>query len=93
MEGLTIVKFNEILFGALEKQTPEEKIEILEKEIELAAGLLFDEMGELMDELEEKGYESKRFTKAKNIAHSMMKMSEQEEMLKKEIEERGKENE
>ena len=63
--SLNIDTFNEILEKAVKEDVS--KIEILEAELSIASEVFFTELGILLDELVENGYESKQFTKIQNI--------------------------
>lgn len=63
--SLNIDTFNEIIEKAAKDDVS--KIEILEAELSIASEVFFTELGILLDELVENGYESKQFTKIQNI--------------------------
>lgn len=63
--SLNIDEFNEIIEKAVKDDVS--KIEILEAELSIASEVFFTELGILLDELVENGYESKQFTKIQNI--------------------------
>ena len=67
MNKLNLETFNDILFGALKDQGIEGQIELLKSELNMIGDMLFSETAELLDELEQYGYESERFTRIKNI--------------------------
>jgi len=82
---LNIESFNDILFGALKDQSPMGKMKLIEAELNTVANMLYEEMAYLMDELEEKGYESKRFEKIKNIKNNSENLLIEYERLRKEV--------
>ena len=67
MNKLNLDTFNDILFGALKDQSVEGQIKLLKAELNMVVDMLFSETAELLDELEQCGYESERFTRIKNI--------------------------
>lgn len=67
MNKLNLETFNDILFGALKDQGVEGQIKMLKAELNMIGDMLFSETAELLDELEQCGYESERFTRIKNI--------------------------
>ena len=67
MNKLNLETFNDILFGALKDQSVEGQIKLLKAELNMIGDMLFSETAELLDELEQCGYESERFTRIKNI--------------------------
>ena len=67
MNKLNLETFNDILFGALKDQNVEGQIKLLKAELNMIGDMLFSETAELLDELEQYGYESERFTRIKNI--------------------------
>lgn len=86
MGKLNLESFNDILFGALKDQSKEGKLKMIEAELSMIANMMFDEMAELMDELEKNGYESERFTKIKNIKNNTESLVLEAEKLRKELE-------
>ena len=83
---LNLDTFNEILYGALKDQSPQGKLELLEAEFNMIAGLFMDKCGDLLDELNEKGYESDLFTQIKNIKANSEGLLEEYEYLQEQIE-------
>ena len=69
MDELNIIKFNEILLQYVNDD--KKKLNILEDEMCMAADVFYDETAILLDELAEKGYESKQFQKIKNIRNNI----------------------
>lgn len=67
MNKLNLETFNDILFGALKDQSVEGQIKLLKAELNMIGDMLFSETAELLDELEQCGYKSERFTRIKNI--------------------------
>ena len=67
MNKLNLETFNDILFGTLKDQSVEGQIKLLKAELNTIGDMLFSETAELLDELEQRGYESERFTRIKNI--------------------------
>lgn len=85
MGKLNIDSFNEILLGAMKEGYGEK--ELLEAEMAAIADMVMDLNGKLLDELEEKGYESDIFTMIKNIKNNT------EHILERLLELEGEENE
>ena len=71
MNKLNLETFNDILFGALKDQSVEGQIKLLKAELNMVVDMLFSETAELLDELEQCGYESERFTRIKNIKSNL----------------------
>ena len=71
MNKLNLETFNDILFGALKDQSVEGQIKLLKAELNMIGDMLFSETSELLDELEQCGYESERFTRIKNIKSNL----------------------
>ena len=86
MNKLNLETFNDILFGALKDQSVEGQIKLLKAELNMIGDMLFSETSELLDELEQCGYESERFTRIKNIKSNseglLLKLEELEKKLK-----------
>ena len=86
MNKLNLETFNDILFGALKDQSVEGQIKLLKAELNMVVDMLFSETAELLDELEQCGYESERFTHIKNIKSNseslLLKLKGLEEKLK-----------
>lgn len=79
-KSLNIDTFNEIIENAVKEDVS--KIEILEAELSIASEVFFTELGILLDELVENGYESKQFTKIQNIKASTNHLLTQIDELK-----------
>ena len=71
MNKLNLETFNDILFGVLKDQSVEGQIKLLKAELNMVVDMLFSETAELLDELEQCGYESERFTRIKNIKSNL----------------------
>ena len=86
MNKLNLETFNDILFGALKDQSVEGQIKLLKAELNMIGDMLFSETAELLDELEQCGYESERFTRIKNIKSNseglLLKLEGLEQKLK-----------
>ena len=86
MNKINIETLNDILFGALKDQSVEGQIKLLKAELNMIGDMLFSETAELLDELEQCGYESERFTRIKNIKNNsegiLLKLEELEKKLK-----------
>ena len=86
MNKLNLETFNDILFGALKDQSVEGQIKLLKAELNMVVDMLFSETAELLDELEQCGYESERFTRIKNIKSNseglLLKLEGLEQKLK-----------
>ena len=91
MNKLNLETFNDILFGALKDQSVEGQIKMLKAELNMIGDMLFSETAELLDELEQCGYESERFTRIKNIKSNseglLLKLEGLEQKLKEEVKE------
>lgn len=68
MSTLNIDTFNNILLKAAKDE--ESKIKIIEAELGMVANIFMDEIGLLLDELEESGYKSEQFQKIQNIKNN-----------------------
>lgn len=90
---LNIDSFNELLFSALKDQSPQGRLDLLEKEIEMCALEFCNHMACLCDELVDKGYESELFSQVKNIKTNSEKLMEQADELRRQIEESKNEGE
>ena len=86
MNKLNLETFNDILFEALKNQSVEGQIKLLKAELNMIGDMLFSETAELLDELEQCGYESERFTRIKNIKSNseglLLKLKGLEQKLK-----------
>ena len=86
MNKLNLETLNDILFGALKDQSVEGQIKLLKAELNMIGDMLFSETAELLDELEQRGYESDRFTRIKNIKNNseglLLKLEGLEKKLK-----------
>ena len=86
MNKLNLETLNDILFGALKDQSLEGQIKLLKAELNMIGDMLFSETAELLDELEQCGYESERFTRIKNIKNNseglLLKLEGLEKKLK-----------
>ena len=82
MNKLNLETFNDILFEALKDQGIEGQIKLLKSELNMIADMLFSETAELLDELEQCGYESERFTRIKNIKGLLLELKGLEKQLK-----------
>ena len=93
MNKLNLETFNDILFGALKDQSLEGQIKLLKAELNMIGDMLFSEMAELLDELEQCGYESERFTRIKNITSNSEGLLLKLEGLEKKLKEMESESE
>ena len=86
MNKLNLETFNDILFGALKDHSVEGQIKLLKAELNMIGDMLFSETAELLDELEQCGYESERFIRIKNIKNNseglLLKLKGLEQKLK-----------
>ena len=86
MNKLNLETFNDILFEALKDQSVEGQIKLLKAELNMIGDILFSKTAELLDELEQCGYESERFTRIKNIKNNteglLLKLEGLEKKLK-----------
>ena len=90
MNKLNLETFNDILFGALKDQSVEGQIKLLKAELNMIGDMLFSETAELLDELEQCGYESERFTRIKNIKSNSEGLLLKLEGLEKKLKAGGK---
>ena len=90
MNKLNLETFNDILFGALKDQSVERQIKLLKSELNMIGDTLFSETAELLDELEQGGYESERFTRIKNIKSNSEGLLLKLEGLEKQLKAGGK---
>ena len=81
---MTIDKFNNILLKAAKDDVS--KLKILEAEMSMVADMYYDEIGILLDELVEKGYDSEQFQKIKNIKANTENILEMIQKLERKIE-------
>ena len=93
MNKLNLETFNGILFGALKDQGIEGQIKLLKSELNMIGDMLFSETAELLDELEQCGYESERFTRIKNIKSNSEGLLLKLEGLEKKLKEMESESE
>lgn len=84
MSELNINTFNNILLKAAKDDVS--KIKILEAEMSMIADMYYDEIGILLDELVEKGYDSEQFQKIKNIKANTENILEMIQKLERKIE-------
>lgn len=91
MKHFNLDTFNDILTSALKDQSPKGKLELIEAELKMIADMLFNEMAELMDELEQAGYKSERFSRIMNIKSNTEGLSWKAEELRKQIRKEEKE--
>ncbi len=68
MENLNVETFTKILLAAAKDD--ESKIQIIEAELAVVSDLMIVKVGELLDELDEIGYKSKKFQKIVNIKNN-----------------------
>lgn len=68
MENLNVETFTKILLAAAKDD--ESKIQIIEAELAVVSDLMIVKVGELLDELDEIGYKSKRFQEIANIKNN-----------------------
>lgn len=61
MATLTLEKLNDILFGALKDTSHAGKIKLIEAELSMCADIYIDAVGDVMDELVKKKYDSDKF--------------------------------
>ncbi len=78
---LNLESFNDILFGALNDQSPKAKKELLLAEIKTANAILNKNIYDLLDELDERHYESEQFTRIHNIKSNIEILMKQYEEL------------
>lgn len=89
MATLNLESFNEILFGALKDESPQGKIELLKGELELCSQIFCEKAAQVLDELEETGYDSKLFRELNNIKGASEKIIKQLEELEAQLEDEG----
>lgn len=82
---LDLNSFNDILFGAFKEQTSQNKKELLIHELKMANVILDNYTNDLLDELEERNYQSKLFTRIHNIKSNMEHLMEQIEEIDEEL--------
>lgn len=88
MATLTLEKLNDILFGALKDTSPAGKIELVEAELSMCADIYIDAVGDVMDELVQKKYDSEKFRELERMKEEAeafgddLGPEEAEEMLK-----------
>lgn len=87
MKHFNLDTFNDILTSALKDQSPKGKLELIEAELSMIADMLFNEMAELMDELEQAGYQSERFSRIMNIKSNTEGLLMEAAELRKQISE------
>ena len=78
--SLNINSFNEILLGAAKDDKA--RVKLLEYELSACADIFYSEVGVLLDELVDNGYESEQFSKILNIKNSSEKIIEKLNDLK-----------
>lgn len=81
---MNINTFNNILLKAAKDDVS--KLKILEAEMSMIADMYYDEIGILLDELVEKGYDSEQFQKIKNIKANTENILEMIQKLERKIE-------
>lgn len=86
---LNLESFNEILLGALEDESQQGKIELLKGELELCSQIFCEKVGQVLDELEETGYDSKLFRELNNIKDASVNIIEKLEELESQLEGEG----
>lgn len=85
MAKLNLETFNEILFGALKDDSPEGKLEMIKAELQIVQNIMFDMIGDLLDELHDSGYQGETFLKIENLKSNTECLIEQMEELEKQI--------
>ncbi len=75
MADFNINTFNEILLAHTKDE--ESKRKLLEAELAMVYDLFIEEMGKLLDELEETGYKSEQFQTLSNIKNNSVQIVEQ----------------
>lgn len=90
MGKLNLESFNKILLGALKDNSPKGQLEMIKAELSMVFEMITAETGDLLDELEDYGYQSERFDRIKRIKKNseplVIKMLELEELIKEEEE-------
>lgn len=89
MAILNLESFNEILCGALKDESPQGKIELLKVELELCSQSFYEKVGQVLDELEETGYDSKLFRELNDIKDTTVNIIEKLEELESQLEGEG----
>ena len=80
MPKLNINSFNEVLLQFCEDN--DSRIELLENELEMVSAILWDEIANLLQELEDTNYNSMQFTKIQTIKNNSECIIEKLEELK-----------
>ena len=80
MPKLNINSFNEVLLQFCNDD--DSRIELLENELEMVSAILWDEIANLLQELEDNEYNSKQFTKIQTIKNNTVCIIEKLEELK-----------
>ena len=82
---MNLEQFNNILFGAFKDQSIESRIKLIETEITAASEVYVEAAFAVLDELENKSYESEAFDKVKNIKSNIEDLLQELEDLEKKV--------
>ena len=88
MSKLDLEKFNEILMGGLKDQSLEGKKKFLETELAVISDVFMEKVMDVLDELEQNGYDSPKFRELQTIKGNSVFLFEQLHEIEKKLAEK-----